>query len=194
MPPDSKLSLCWSANCESAAFQRRTVTSSNDGIIELSKHVGTNHWYLSPAVRKSKNVLLHKKIDKRDLKNYRPFCLLLHQADHKNCYKSSYKASWWAAASEQTGFQRNYNTADNVFNLKQLLKRAREYRSPFCLYLVDYAKAFDSTELNVLLRALGKEKIDGNYVEIVKEANTGCSTDVALVANRAWVAIEKGVR
>lgn len=68
-----------------------------------------------------------------------------------------------------------------------------EFKLPLCLLFVYHEKASDSTELNAILRALVEVGIDENYIEIVKEANSSCSTDVALFANQVRI-IEKGVR
>ena len=64
--------------------------------------------------------------------------------------------------------------------MDQLLERVREYKLPLCLLFIDYEKAFDSVELNAVLRALVEQGIDSNYVELVKYANTGCSTDIKI--------------
>lgn len=45
-----------------------------------------------------------------------------------------------------------------------------------------------------MLRNPVEEGIDRNYVEIVKETNTGCSTSITLFTNLIHIPIEKGVK
>ena len=95
---------------------------------------------------------------------------------------------------EQAGFRTKFSTTDNLFTLNQLLERAKEYHLPLCLLFVDYEKAFDSVEINAVLKALVEEGIDDNYVRIIEESNTACTTDITLFKNPIRIPIEKGVR
>ena len=92
------------------------------------------------------------------------------------------------------GFRRHFSTTDNLFVLDQLLERTREYGLPLCLLFIDYEKAFDSVELTAVFKALIEQGIDTNYVELIKEANTGCSTDIKLFHRNVRIPIGKGVR
>ena len=94
---------------------------------------------------------------------------------------------------KQAGFRRHFSTTDN-FVLGQLLERVREYKLPLCLLFIDYEKAFNCVELNAVLRALVEQGIDANYVELIKYANTSCSTDIKLFHRDIKTPIEKGVR
>ena len=74
------------------------------------------------------------------------------------------------------------------------MERTREYGLPLCLLFIDYEKAFDNVELNAVFKALIEQGIDPNYVELIKEANTGCSTDIKLFHRDVRIPIGKGVR
>lgn len=63
---------------------------------------------------------------------------------------------------------------------------------PLRLLFVDFEKVFDSNELNVMLKASAEEGIDGNYVEVVKEANKSCSTDIKLFTNSGSIITFRG--
>ncbi|KAG6928863.1 hypothetical protein G0U57_006888, partial [Chelydra serpentina] len=93
--------------------------------------------------KESNTILLHKKGDQENLKNYRPICLLSH------IYKLFTKVITNRLSQsldeqqprEQAGFRRNFSTIDHIFTLSQLLERAREYKLPLCIAFVDYEKA-----------------------------------------------------
>lgn len=78
--------------------------------------------------------------------------------------------------------------------LNQLLGCTRKYMLPLCLIFVDYEKTFDSIELYAVPRALADEKIERSYVEVVREANTGCSADITVSANPVRMLIERIVK
>ncbi|KAG6926619.1 hypothetical protein G0U57_011657, partial [Chelydra serpentina] len=82
----------------------------------------------------------------------------------------------------------------HIFTLSQLLERAREYKLPLCIAFVDYEKAFDSVEFNAILKALAEQGINTQYISLLKEANTGCTTDITLLETPLHIPIEKGVK
>lgn len=55
-------------------------------------------------------------------------------------------------------------------------------------------KGIWTNELNTALRALVKEGNERNYVEVIKEANKGCSTDITLFSNPVCIPIEKDMK
>lgn len=68
---------------------------------------------------------------------------------------------------------------DYTFTLNQPLECAKEHRlPPHASFFFDYEKAFESAELNAVMRALMKEGIDENNFEIGEEAKIGCLTDI----------------
>ena len=48
--------------------------------------------------------------------------------------------------------------------------------------------------MNAVFKALIEQGIDANYVELIKEANTGCSTNIKLFHRDVRIPIGKGVR
>ncbi|VDM48468.1 unnamed protein product [Toxocara canis] len=65
---------------------------------------------------------------------------------------------------------------------------------PLCLAFVDYKKAFDSVERNAVLSALDKCGVNPNYVDLLTEMTTGCSTEIKLFSEPCYINICKGVR
>ncbi len=182
-----------------------------DGVtMEMIRSAGERFWralavrfncYLKegkiPSQWKGSNtVLLYKKGDKEDLKNYRPICLLSH------IYKLFTKIIVTRLSNdldyqqprEQAGFRKNYSTMDHIFALTQLIERAKEYKLPLCVAFVDYEKAFDSVEINAVLTSLQRQGIEAAYVNLLQEANTNCTTDINLLSAPITVPVGKGVK
>ena len=146
--------------------------------------------------KESKTVLLFKKGDREELKNYRPICLLSH------IYKVFTKIITTRLTSlldehqprEQAGFRKGYSTRDHIFTLTQLLERSREYRLPLCAIFVDFEKAFDSVEVNAVLQSLAQQSVPSGYIELLKDANSGCTTDITLFDKQIRIPVGRGVK
>ena len=59
---------------------------------------------------------------------------------------------------------------------------------------MDYQKAFDSIEFNAVMSSLVEQGINTNYVKVLKEANSGCTTDIILFDTPVRIPVEKGVK
>lgn len=118
---------------------------------------------------KAKLILLFKKGDRNDIRNYRPLSLL------SNIYKVfmsviTRRMSTKLEAAlpiEQTGFKKNFSTADNILVIQRLIWCARVYDFSFSLLFIDYEKAFDSVHTDVILKSLIKAGIESEYVTLL---------------------------
>ena len=121
--------------------------------------------------KSSKMVLIHKKGDNKDLKNYRPISLL------SNIYKVFTKILTLRLTRvldenqpiEQAGFRSGYSTIDHIHTVNQLKEKCAEYQKPLCFAFVDYEKAFDSAESKAILNSLEKQGIDKGYIDALAE-------------------------
>ena len=158
-------------------------------------------WYLEKgeipvAWKRSRTVLIPKKGNLEDIRNYRPICLLSHM------YKVFMRVIFNRIESvleentrrEQAGFRKRYSTSDHIFALSQLIERCREYRVPLCLLFVDFRKAFDSVEHNAVLQALSDQGVDPVYVRIIKDTFTNSYTDITLFDRPIGIKVERGVK
>ena len=91
-----------------------------------------------------KMMIIFKKGNKKDLKNYRPICLLSnsYKALMKVLMKRLEKTLNENQPREQAGFRSKYSTTDHTHVVIQL-KKCTEYNI-LCIAFVDYEKAFDS--------------------------------------------------
>ena len=101
--------------------------------------------------KQSRTILLHKKNDKRDLKNYRPICLLsqMYKLFTRIILNRTFPTLEEQQPKEQAGFRRGYSTTDHLF-----VMRCCEYKIPICLTFIGYENAIDNVEANAVLRAI----------------------------------------
>ena len=83
---------------------------------------------------------------------------------------------------------------DNIHVINQLLERCREYKTPLVLTFVDYEKAFDSIEINAVLQAIHCQGIAYDYVALIQELNSSCSTDITLFYRPLHIPVARGVK
>ncbi|EYB94618.1 hypothetical protein Y032_0169g215 [Ancylostoma ceylanicum] len=156
----------------------------------LRKERIPNQW------RTSRTVLIHKKGDREDLRNYRPICLLsvLYKLFTKIILTRISRTLDEAQPQEQAGFRQGFSCMDNIQTVSRVIEVCREYRLPLVLTFVDYEKAFDSVETNAILSALVDQGVDASYVRTLADCYRQCSTTVQLFQRPITIPIAKGVR
>ena len=141
-------------------------------------------------------VIFFKKGNRKDIKNYRPICLL------SNMYKLFTKIITTRLEKkldenqprEQAGFRSKYSTTDHIHAINQLKEKCREYNIPLCVAFVDYEKAFDSVQTQAILTSLQEQGIEDVYIEILKDIYTDSSVTVHLHKESEKIRIKRGVR
>uniref|UniRef100_A0A914WHY3 Reverse transcriptase domain-containing protein n=1 Tax=Plectus sambesii TaxID=2011161 RepID=A0A914WHY3_9BILA len=146
--------------------------------------------------KESKTILLFKKGDRELFKNYRPICLLsvLYKTFTKiilNCLTRELDEQ---QPQEQAEFRAGYGTMDHIHVINQLLERCREYKALLVLTFVDYEKAFDSIKINAVLQAIHCQGIVDDYVALIQELNSSCSTDITLFYRPLHIPAARGVK
>lgn len=141
-------------------------------------------------------ILIHKKGDKEDLKNYRPISLV------SVAYKILTKIITNRLSArfdefqprEQAGFRKSFSTIDHIFTLRELISRCQEYNLPLCCAFVDYEKAFDSVKTSAVVESLLKVGIPSTYTELIQNIYHSATSTVRLHAETDKFPIQKGVR
>ena len=124
-----------------------------------------------PIPKTRKEAIFFKKGNRKDIKNYKPICLL------SNMYKLFTKIITTRLENkldenqprEQAGFRSKYSTTDHIHAINQLKEKCHEYNIPLYVAFVDYEKAFDSVQTQAILTSLPEQGIEDVYIEILKD-------------------------
>ncbi|KAE9416575.1 hypothetical protein Angca_007480, partial [Angiostrongylus cantonensis] len=146
--------------------------------------------------RMSRTVILPKKGDRRDLRNYRPICLLsvLYKLFTKTILSCISRTLDEAQPVEQAGFRKGFCCMDHIQTVSRVIAVCREYHLPLVLAFVDYEKAFDSVETNAILSALVDQGVDPSYTRTMSDCYRSCATKIQLFHRPLTMPIGKGVR
>lgn len=149
-----------------------------------------NKWLVSSLI------LLFKKGDKYDLKNYRPISLLcvFYKLYMGIIAKRIEKSLDSEQPVEQAGFRRNYSTCDHIFVLKHLLNYSIEYNFDTILLFVDFEKAFDNILTEAILTTLEQANISNEYIQIVKNVYGRSEMVITLEGRSEKIKLEKGLK
>ncbi|KAK3790884.1 hypothetical protein RRG08_011097 [Elysia crispata] len=103
---------------------------------------------IPPSWDEAKIIILYKKGDPGDVKNYRPISLLSHSYKlfTRLLQKRMENTLDENQPRDQAGFRRGFSTTDHIFTLNQVIEKSNEYNLPLCVGFIDYEKAFDSVE------------------------------------------------
>lgn len=127
-------------------------------------------------------IIIHKKGDTADIKNYRPISLL------PVTYKifSQILLQWMQGALdehqpiEQVDFRAGFSTVDHIHVVSQLQEKVNDNKIPLCFAFVDYEKAFDSIEFTPLFKALENQGVDQDHITILSDLYNGATSVLKL--------------
>ncbi|KAK6740728.1 hypothetical protein RB195_008899 [Necator americanus] len=144
----------------------------------------------------SRTVLIHKKGDREDLRNYRPICLLsvLYKVFTKIILTRISRTLDEAQPQEQAGFRQGFSCSDHNQTVSRVIEICREYRLPIVLTFVEHEKEFDSVEANAILSALVDQGVDASYVRKLANCCDRCTTRIQFFHRPLTIPIGKGVR
>ena len=114
---------------------------------------------------------LFKKGDKSQCGNYRGISLLsvvgkvladIFLQRLKRIAERQYPQS-------QSGYREGRSTIDGIFTLRQLMEKAREQRRNMYIAFVDFTKAFDTVNRELLYKILGKFGCPPKFIRMIKK-------------------------
>ena len=137
---------------------------------------------------------IFKKGNSKDIKNYRPICLLsnMYNLFTKVITARLEKKLDENQPREQAGFRSKYSKTDHIHAINQLKEKCCEYNIPLCVAFVDYEKAFDGTNpsnIDIIARTRNRRCVHRN-----PERHTDSSVTVDLHKESEKIRITRGVR
>ena len=132
--------------------------------------------------KNAKMVIIFKKGNKKDLKNYRMICLLpnIYKVLTKILTKRLQKTQDENQPREQAGFRSRDSTTDHIHVVNQLNEKCREYNIPLCIAFVDHEKAFDTMQTQAVLTSFQEQGIEYLHIELLEEFCNNSSMTVHL--------------
>ena len=124
--------------------------------------------------------IFFKKGSRKDIKNYKPICLLsnMYKPFTKIITTRQEKKLAENQPRDLAGFRSKYSTTGHIHAINQLKEKCREYNIPLCVAFVDYEKAFDPVQNQSMLKSLQEQGIKDVYIEILKYIYTDSSVIV----------------
>jgi hypothetical protein len=128
-------------------------------------------------------ILLHKKGSKTEPGNYRGITLMnmvakLYSKVILNRLAPTFEQQF--ARDEQGGFRSKRSTEDQCFALQEIAWKLRREKRPLYLLFVDFAKAFDTVNRNLLWQKLRGMGVDGNLIRAIRSLYEGHNAKIRL--------------
>jgi hypothetical protein len=117
----------------------------------------------------SKIILIFKKGDKKDIKNYRPISIITHVSKLfcKIILNRIDQELDDSQSRDQAGFRKTFSTSDHLLVVSQIMEKYQEYQKPIHIAFIDYTKAFDCVETSCLIDALRDQKVKEKYIRMI---------------------------
>uniref|UniRef100_A0A914W7K9 Reverse transcriptase domain-containing protein n=1 Tax=Plectus sambesii TaxID=2011161 RepID=A0A914W7K9_9BILA len=149
-----------------------------------------------PGFDDSKTLLLYKKGDECDIRNYRPISLLpvTYKAFTKTIHNRIQATLDAAQPPEQAGFRKYFSTTDHLQALNEIYERAAEYKFPLYAAFIDYEKAFDSIEHNAIWEALRTQGVHSTVIATLQSIYSTARSTFHFASTATEVEIQRGVR
>ena len=115
--------------------------------------------------RKALIVVLYKKGDRSECKNYRPISLLSHVYKHFMTIIGNRITDdlYSCFLDSQVAYQPGRGTIEQFFSLNQMIEKSIEFNKPLYVIFIDFTKASDSIKLDKLWSILNKTPLNKNY-------------------------------
>jgi len=141
-----------------------------------------------PATWQTAQIIsLFKKGDRNNCENYRGISLLnaiykIYSRVINNRLKSITEA---IIGEEQHGFRKGRSTNDNVFIIKQIIEKRREFNLETHIAFIDFEKAFDRVDRNKLFEIMEKRGYPKHLIRAVKSMYTNTNITIKMQSHES---------
>ena len=128
-------------------------------------------------------VLLFKKGDRKDCRNYRGISLLATDGKILSrvlLNRFNEHISQNVLPETQCGFRSGRSTMDMVFCLRRVQEKCIEQSMPLYIVFMDFSKAFDTVSRQGLWQVLKKHGCTEKLVSLIEALHTGMQANVAM--------------
>ena len=95
---------------------------------------------------------------------------------------------------DQAAYRKGFSTEDHLLTVTLLIERSREFNFPLWLGLVDFEKAFDTVEHEILWNTLVQQGVPSHYIALLKQLYTDQVAVVQTDIRSRTFNISRGVR
>ena len=141
-------------------------------------------------------ILLHKKGNTSDKKNYMPISLLPIIYKVFSCILLQWilQTLDFHQPREQAAFRAGFSTIDHLHVVSQLQEKVCKYNILLCFAFVDYEKAFNSIKFEPIFHALKNRGVDKAYLNILKHMYHKATSVICLHKASKNFRLQRGVR
>ena len=93
----------------------------------------------------------------------------------------------------QAGFRKGRGTKDQVANIRWIIEKAKEFQKNIYFCFIDYVKAFDCVDHNILWKILQQMGIPDHLTCLLRNLYAGQATVRTRHGTTDWFQIGKGV-
>ena len=98
-------------------------------------------------------------------------------------------------AEEQMGFRKKVGTRNQIFNIRMVIEKAREFNIPLYMSFIDFKTAFDSVRHTALWEIMKKMGVSVQLISSLRQLYQSQEASFRLENElSAWFKIKKGVR
>ena len=79
---------------------------------------------------------------------------------------------------EQAGFRKDKSCTDHIAALTIIIEQSTEWQTPLCMNFIDFEKAFDSVDRNVIWQRMGHYGVPPKFIKLIQELYEAASCQV----------------
>ena len=149
------------------------IKAGDDAVIKIITKICNKIWTTGvwPEDWKSSIFIpLFKKGDAKECENYRTIALISHTSKIllKIIHKRMESTIERELPDNQAGFRKSRGTRDHIANMRWIMERQREYGQEVHICFIDYSKAFDCINHDLMWKTLIEMGIPKHLIQLLK--------------------------